>query len=145
MKAAKPSKITRISQLLPDEKNANLGTERGNAFIERSLREYGAGRSILIDKKGRIIAGNKTIENAAAVGIEEVQVIQTDGRRIIAVQRMDLDLAKDADVQAGGHSGRSSSCPARRGMADGDLESHAFSQPHKIIGGKLDPRSALLL
>jgi hypothetical protein len=80
--AEKPSKITRISQLLPDEKNANLGTERGNAFIERSLREYGAGRSILIDKKGRIIAGNKTIENAAAVGIEEVQVIQTDGRRL---------------------------------------------------------------
>lgn len=92
-KRSKP--ITRISQLLPDEMNANRGTERGNAFIERSLREYGAGRSILIDKNGRIIAGNKTVENAGAMGLEEVQVVQTDGKRIIAVQRMDLDMAKD--------------------------------------------------
>jgi len=93
--AAKTKAITRISQLLPDDRNANRGTERGNAFIERSLREYGMGRSILIDKKGRIIAGNKTVENAAAIGLEDVQVIQTDGKRIIAVQRMDLDMAKD--------------------------------------------------
>ena len=87
--------ITSIAQLIPDDRNANKGTERGNAFIERSLREYGAGRSILLDKKGRIIAGNKTVENAAAIGMEKVQVVQTDGKRIIAVQRMDLDLAKD--------------------------------------------------
>lgn len=92
---AKAKPITRVSQLIPDSKNANLGTERGNAFIERSIREYGLGRSILLDKKGRIIAGNKTVENAGALGIEEVQVIQTDGKRIIAVQRMDLDMAKD--------------------------------------------------
>jgi hypothetical protein len=39
--------ITNIGQLLPDDRNANKGTERGNAFIERSLREYGAGRSIV--------------------------------------------------------------------------------------------------
>jgi hypothetical protein len=87
--------ITSIAQLIPDDRNANKGTERGNAFIERSLREYGAGRSILLDKNGRIIAGNKTVENAAAIGMEKVQVIQTDGKRIIAVQRMDLDLAND--------------------------------------------------
>jgi hypothetical protein len=35
------------------------------------------------------------VESAAAMGIEDVQVVQTDGKRIIAVQRMDLDLAKD--------------------------------------------------
>ncbi len=91
--------ITSIRQLIPDDRNANKGTERGNAFIERSLREYGAGRSILLDKKGRIIAGNKTIENAAAIGMEKIQVVQTDGKRIIAVQRMDLDLAKDSKAR----------------------------------------------
>ena len=91
--------ITSIAQLIPDDRNANKGTERGNAFIERSLREYGAGRSILLDKKGRIIAGNKTVENAAAIGMEKVQVVQTDGKRIIAVQRMDLDLAKDSKAR----------------------------------------------
>ena len=87
--------ITRIAQLIPDDRNANKGTERGNAFIERSLREYGAGRSILLDKKGRIIAGNKTVENAAAIGMDGVEVVHSDGKKIIAVQRMDLDLAKD--------------------------------------------------
>ena len=47
-----------INELIPDPKNANKGTKRGNQLVERSLREYGAGRSILIDKHGKIIAGN---------------------------------------------------------------------------------------
>jgi hypothetical protein len=38
--------IRTIADLIPDQKNANKGTERGNSMIERSLREYGAGRSI---------------------------------------------------------------------------------------------------
>lgn len=42
-----------------------------------------------------IIAGNKTVENAAAIGLEDVTVVQTDGKRIVAVQRMDLDLEAD--------------------------------------------------
>ena len=64
-------------------------------MLEESLRRYGVGRSILIDKHGTIIAGNKTLQTAAEIGLDEVQVVQTDGKRIIAVQRMDLDLAKD--------------------------------------------------
>ena len=86
---------TKISDLLLDERNANKGTERGNAMIEQSLRQYGAGRSVLIDKKGRVIAGNKTLENAAAMGLEDLIVVQTDGQKVVAVQRMDLDLAKN--------------------------------------------------
>ena len=59
-----------------------------------------AGRSILLDKHGAIIAGNKTAENAGAAGLgDDVLVVQTDGTKIIAVQRMDLDLA---DVKAKG-------------------------------------------
>lgn len=59
------SLLTRkLSDLAPDARNANKGTERGNAMIENSLRQFGAGRSILLDRHGRIIAGNKTAENA---------------------------------------------------------------------------------
>jgi site-specific DNA-methyltransferase (adenine-specific)/site-specific DNA-methyltransferase (cytosine-N4-specific) len=61
-------------------------------MIEDSLRQYGAGRSILLDKHGRIIAGNKTAENAGAIGMEDVLVVQSDGTRLVAVQRTDLDL-----------------------------------------------------
>ena len=44
-----------------DSRNANKGTERGLALLDKSLRQYGAGRSILVDKNGRVIAGNKTL------------------------------------------------------------------------------------
>lgn len=90
------AKITRLRDLTPDSKNCNKGTERGTGMLEQSLRTYGAGRSILIDKKGRVIAGNKTVEQAAALGMDKVQVVESDGRTIIAVQRTDLDLEKDA-------------------------------------------------
>jgi len=83
---------TKISELTPDDKNFNLGTQFGNSLIEKSFRKFGAGRSILIDKNNNIIAGNKTIENAAAIGMEEVQIVESDGKRIIAVKRTDIDL-----------------------------------------------------
>jgi DNA modification methylase len=82
----------KLHDLKPDTKNANKGTERGQQMIEASLRAYGAGRSILIDKNGRIIAGNKTAENFGSIGLEDVLVVQTDGTKLVAVQRMDLDL-----------------------------------------------------
>ena len=82
----------KLSELTPDHSNANRGTERGRYALEASLRKYGAGRSILIDRNGRIIAGNKTAETAADVGIDDVIVVQTDGRQVVAVQRTDLDL-----------------------------------------------------
>lgn len=85
----------KISDLQPDPLNANRGTERGAAMLESSLRKFGAGRSILLDREGRIIAGNKTAENAAAIGLDDVIIVKTDGKKLVAVQREDLDLASD--------------------------------------------------
>jgi DNA modification methylase len=90
------SKTTKIKDLIPDNKNFNKGTEYGNSLIEKSLRKFGAGRSILIDKNNRIIAGNKTIENAAAIGLEDLQIVESDGTKIIAVKRTDIDLDSKA-------------------------------------------------
>lgn len=83
---------TKISELIPDDKNFNKGSEFGGSLISKSLQKFGAGRSILLDRNNRIIAGNKTVENAGAVGIENVQVVETDGKTIIAVKRTDIDL-----------------------------------------------------
>lgn len=83
---------TKIDQLTPDNLNANKGTQFGQALIEKSLRDLGAGRSVLLDKNNRIIAGNKTIENAAAIGLEEVIIVETTGDQIVAVKRTDVDL-----------------------------------------------------
>lgn len=82
----------KLSELTQDDRNANKGTVRGAEMIQASLRDYGAGRSILLDRNGRIIAGNKTAENAGIVGMDDVVVVQTRGDQLVAVQRMDLDL-----------------------------------------------------
>jgi DNA modification methylase len=82
----------KISDLTPDDKNYNKGTQFGNSLIEKSLRKFGAGRSILLDKNNRIIAGNKTIENAYTIGLDDVLVVETTGNQIVAVKRMDIDL-----------------------------------------------------
>jgi hypothetical protein len=90
----------KISDLQPDKRNANKGTKRGHDAVVHSLKNLGAGRSILIDREGRIIAGNKTAANAAAAGIEDVIVVQTTGDQIVAVQRTDLNLESDPKAKA---------------------------------------------
>ena len=90
----------KLSDLTPDPNNANRGTERGNSALETSLQQYGAGRSILIDKHGNIIAGNKTAEIAGQVGIESVKVVKTAGNELVAVMRTDLDLTLDPEARA---------------------------------------------
>ena len=91
---AKRKTITQLSDLTPDTQNANKGTERGRYMVEASLRETGAGRSILLDGEGRIIAGNKTFEAASDIGLP-VRIVETDGTELIAVKRTDLDLSDD--------------------------------------------------
>lgn len=82
------------TDLKPDPENANLGTERGTQLLRKSLEELGAGRSIVVDKNGVTIAGNKTLEQAAELGLKFVQV-ETDGTALVVVKRNDLDLMED--------------------------------------------------
>lgn len=84
-----------LTDLKPDRRNANRGTVRGRALLEDSLRRHGAGRSILADKHGNVIAGNKTLESAADIGLP-VRFVQTDGTELVVVQRTDLDLDSDS-------------------------------------------------
>lgn len=81
-----------VNDLIPDDKNYNKGNEKGGALIKKSISKLGAGRSILIDKNNRIIAGNKTVENAIASGLIDLQIVETTGDKIIAVKRTDIDL-----------------------------------------------------
>lgn len=85
-----------VSDWTPDFSNVNSGTERGRAMVEESLRKYGAGRSILVDKHGSIIAGNHVAEVAADIGLDDCIVVRTDGRQLVVVQRTDLDTGSPA-------------------------------------------------
>lgn len=83
---------TNIESLVTDNKNFNKGTEYGDRLMDESLRRFGLGRSILIDKNNRIIAGNKTAEKAADIGFTDVVVVEVDGNQLVAVKRKDIDL-----------------------------------------------------
>ena len=85
-------KIDTLADLTPDGENFNKHTEFGQKLLEDSLRKFGAGRSILVDKDGNIIAGNSTTETAAAIGMDDVIVVPTDGKKLVVVQRTDLSL-----------------------------------------------------
>jgi DNA modification methylase len=94
-KRGKAKLIKRMADLTPDARNANKGTERGTGLLESSLRTFGAGRSVLADRNGKLIAGNKTVEGAASIGIDDIIVVPTDGKKLVVVQRTDLDLDTD--------------------------------------------------
>ena len=85
-------KEAKINDLVFDDKNFNKHTSYGMSLIEKSIRNNGAGRSILIDKNNRIIAGNGVTEVAGQIGLEDVQIVESDGTKIIAVKRTDIDL-----------------------------------------------------
>jgi len=84
-----------LDSFTPDAQNANRGTRRGKSAINASLKKLGAGRSILVDKNGNVIAGNKTLEGAKAAGMTDVIVVESDGSKLVVVQRTDLDLTED--------------------------------------------------
>jgi hypothetical protein len=80
-----------VKDLTTDPANANKGTQRGRAMVAASVRRYGFGRSVLVGKAGRLIAGNKTVEAAATMGDPDVVVVKTTGKSLVVVQRTDLD------------------------------------------------------
>lgn len=81
-----------IKDLKFDDKNFNKHTSYGMSLLEKSLRENGAGRSILLDKDNNIIAGNGIVEAAGQIGLEKVKVVEATGDEIIAVKRTDISL-----------------------------------------------------
>jgi len=93
-------RINTIADLTPDPANLNKGTERGRFLLETSVSKLGLGRSVLADKNGTLIAGNKTTEVAGELGMGKVRVIETDGTELIVVQRTDLDMSDPNDPRA---------------------------------------------
>ena len=83
---------TNVEVLIPDNKNFNKHTEYGMHILEESIRKFGLGRSILIDKNNRIIAGTGVVETASQIDLDKVLVVETDGNTLVAVKRKDIDL-----------------------------------------------------
>lgn len=84
--------MNNISDLKFDDKNFNKHTQKGMGLLEKSLQQFGVGRSILIDKDNNTIAGNGVVKAAGQVGMNKVRVIETTGNEIVAVKRTDVSL-----------------------------------------------------
>lgn len=80
------------------ERNPRTHDVRNKAMIEDSLRRNGFARSIVLNEKNEILAGNGTTEMATIVGMKKVRVIDTDGDEIIAVRRNNLTLQQQMEL-----------------------------------------------
>jgi hypothetical protein len=90
-----------LGAFTPDPANANRGTVRGGVLLRKSLDETGIGRSLVSDAQGRIVAGNKTLQQLLDLGVAEAIVVETDGRTPVIVRRRDFDLSDpDPDNRA---------------------------------------------
>jgi len=90
----------KLTDYVPNAQNSNVGSERGQGMIADSFRKYGAGRSLLVDKNGKIIAGNHSQEGAIEIGLEDVIEVETNGDQVVVVKRRDLDLDDPEDKRA---------------------------------------------
>ena len=83
----------KLSDITPDDRNANAHTERGTYMLRRSIERFGFLEPGVLDANNRIIGGNNRTEAAADVlAAEDAIVIDIDGRRPVFVRRADLDL-----------------------------------------------------
>lgn len=77
-----------------DKRNYRKHSDKNKDLINKSLKECGAGRSIVIDNDDNIIAGNGIYEQAQKLGLK-TKIIETDGSELVVVKR--TDLATDDD------------------------------------------------
>lgn len=77
-----------------DKRNYRLHNNENKRVIKKSLKELGAGRSIVVDKDGEIIAGNGVYEQAKKLGIK-TKIVETDGSELVVVKRTDLATGDD--------------------------------------------------
>lgn len=87
-----PMKTTRASlaDLKPDEQNARQHNPRNVAMMAEALNRVGGARSIVIDENNIVLAGNGLVEAAGQAGIENVLIVDSDGKKLIAVKRTNL-------------------------------------------------------
>lgn len=73
-----PVVVKRIDELTPDPENVRVHDDTNKAAIAKSLDEFKQQKPVVIDKKGVIYAGNGTVEQLKAQGVEYVQCVVSD-------------------------------------------------------------------
>ena len=90
---AKSDETTTMDDLVFDAANVRVHTDKNKQAIRNSVKQFKAGRSILLDADNVIRAGNGTAEAWKEAG-GKVRIIESDGSELIAVKRTDLKGAE---------------------------------------------------
>lgn len=72
-----------------DPRNVRKHDRRNRDSIRQSIKELGAGRSIVVDRDGVVIAGNGVWQEARDLGLP-VREIESDGSELVVIRRTDL-------------------------------------------------------
>lgn len=78
-----------MSEIKLDPRNYRKHGEKNKQLIKDSLKDLGAGRSIVLDNENVVVAGNGVYEQAKQLGLK-VRIIETDGTELVAIKRTDL-------------------------------------------------------
>ena len=94
-----------VDEVIPYERNARTHTPAQVAQIAQSIKAWGFTNPLLIDEKGRLIAGHGRLEAARTLGMTEVPAVVVVGlnetqRRalILADNKLALNAGWDADL-----------------------------------------------
>jgi DNA modification methylase len=93
-----------IGSLKQDPKNRRRHSERNLAAIKASLAEFGQQVPIVIDKRGKVIKGNGTLQEAIELGWETIKVTRSSlrGKRATAYAIADNRTAELAEWEHDG-------------------------------------------
>jgi DNA modification methylase len=94
-----PVEVVELNAVSEDGQNARQHNKANREAIASSLREYGAGRSIVVDSANVVRAGNGTLAEAEAAGVKRIVIVDGDAETLVAVRRRDWD-----DQQATGYA-----------------------------------------
>ena len=88
-----------IEDLKQDPKNARKHDQRNIKAIKESLEAFGQQKPIVINKSGKVVAGNGTLQAAKDLGWENIQVVLTQqtAKQIAAFAIADNRTAELAD------------------------------------------------
>jgi len=67
-----------LAEIHVDPKNARAHDDRNLAAIKGSYEQFGQQKPIVVDKAGKILAGNGQYEGAKALGWTHLAVVRTD-------------------------------------------------------------------
>ena len=87
--ASAAPRVVPLIELREDPDNARHRGDRARGELRRSLRRFGAGRSLVADAGGVVRAGSGTLEAARAEGYTEALVVEPGPGQLVVVQRTD--------------------------------------------------------